>query len=446
MDALESKIRDLDLDLKFDKKLAEAALKQRVVVVEKKKSGKTRQKKGNEVKPLVWDEAPWVKEDDEDIQVFESIWDMEVMNEDPGPPQRPRIARRRSMANPSWVGKSPKAVLEEFCRKKDRFAKITYQEAPQSTHSACMAIVTIKWGSGSVSTTETSEEGCENRVEAENYAATMMLYELTPLPMYRSLPPTYRDLWLEQTFKKENAELLAKKAIDADRISFIRALTSRLPSRTSIVAQDDSKQTQGHQQFVTRGRKKVVITPVGNALREGWRQKVEMPHYKELLEKRKDLPMFQFRQQLLTMVAKHQVLIVSGETGCGKSTQVPQYLVEHMLEAGLGDQCDIVCTQPRRISAISIANRVSEELGDGRNSAGRPGTLVGYQIRLESRVESTNILKFCTTGILLRRLESDRTLRGVTHLVIDEVHERTLESDFLLVILQRLLPRRPDLK
>ncbi|KAG0229491.1 ATP-dependent RNA helicase dhx29, partial [Mortierella sp. GBA43] len=445
MDSLESKLRDLDLDMNFDKKMAEAAFKRRFAGEEKKSKAGRKRPKDNTPKPLVWDEGPLVEENDADTDIFASIWDMESMNEIPGPPQRPMIARRRSMANSSWTGKSPKAVLEDFCRKTDRHAKVSYKEAPRSTIAACMSTVTVKWGSGSISTTEMTEEGCENRTEADNYAATLMLYELTSLPMYRQLPPTYRDLWLERIYRKENAELLAKKAIDGDRLSFIKALTARLPSRESVVTQEESKQFQGHQQFVNR-KKKNVVTPAGRTLRDIWNRRTDMPHYKILLEKRKELPMYQFREQFLTMIAKHQVVIVSGETGCGKSTQVPQYLVEYMLGEGLGDQCDIMCTQPRRISAISIANRVSEELGDGRNSAGRPGTLVGYQIRLESRVEPSNVLKFCTTGILLRRLESDSLLKGVTHLVIDEVHERSLDSDFLLVILQRLLPRRPDLK
>ncbi|RUS29602.1 P-loop containing nucleoside triphosphate hydrolase protein [Jimgerdemannia flammicorona] len=112
--------------------------------------------------------------------------------------------------------------------------------------------------------------------------------------------------------------------------------------------------------------------------------------------------------------------------------------------AGSGDRCKVMCTQPRRISAISIARRVSLEMGDA--AVGSPGSLVGYQIRLESRVDARNALVFCTTGILLRRLETDPNLAGVTHVVVDEVHERTLESDFLLIVLRKLVGLRPDLK
>ncbi|KAI1318582.1 ATP-dependent RNA helicase dhx29 [Mortierella claussenii] len=451
MDTINSKINDLDIDFTFNKKMAESMLKQRIID-EKKKAKKSKRKKEKEQEALrkerqAAEGARGSEDDGGDMLGF--MGDMEVLGAiDSAAVQQEQFSvRQRVMANPSWSGGSPKVVLAEFCRKKDRHSKITYKKAPRSTPAASMAMVTVTWGSGSVSLAEMSEEGCESMAEAENYVATKMLYELTSLPLYRSLPPTYRDLWLEWIDEKESAGRMAKKAVDGDRLSFIKALTAKLPNRGSADTQgetglmDETGPVSKEQK-----EKEIVITLAGKALRDSFQQRLKRPNHIKLFEKRKDLPIYQFRDQLLTLLANHQVLIVSGETGCGKSTQVPQYLAEHMLETGLGDQCDIVCTQPRRISAISIANRVSEELGDARNSAGKPNTLVGYQIRLESRVASSNILKFCTTGILLRRLESDKTLKGVTHLVIDEVHERTLESDFLLIILKKLLPHRPDLK
>lgn len=101
---------------------------------------------------------------------------------------------------------------------------------------------------------------------------------------------------------------------------------------------------------------------------------------------------------------------------------------------------DIIVTQPRRIAAVGVAERISEE----RNE--RIGGVVGYQIRLENKISSSTRLTFCTTGILLRRLYSDPMLQTVSHLIIDEVHERSEESDFLLLILKELLQKRPNLK
>ena len=114
--------------------------------------------------------------------------------------------------------------------------------------------------------------------------------------------------------------------------------------------------------------------------------------------------------------------------------QVAQFLLEEA--AATGVPVSIICTQPRRISAISVAERVAAERGE------RVGDTVGYAIRGENRAGSSTRLLFCTTGILLRRLESDPTLAGVTHVLVDEVHERSLESDFLLMALKKLLAKQ----
>lgn len=111
-----------------------------------------------------------------------------------------------------------------------------------------------------------------------------------------------------------------------------------------------------------------------------------------------------------------------------------------------GKPCKIYCTEPRRISAISLARRVSEELGDEKGDLGTSRSLVGYSIRLESNTSKETRLVYATTGIVMRMLEGSNDLHEVTHLVLDEVHERSIDSDFLLIVLKRLLKRRTDLK
>jgi len=123
---------------------------------------------------------------------------------------------------------------------------------------------------------------------------------------------------------------------------------------------------------------------------------------------------------------------------------VPSYILEH--ELSKGKPCKIYCTEPRRISAISLARRVSEELGERRNDLGSSRSLVGYAIRLESNTSKENRLVFATTGIVMRMLEASNDLRDITHIVLDEVHERTIDSDFLLIVLRKLMVKRPDLK
>lgn len=145
------------------------------------------------------------------------------------------------------------------------------------------------------------------------------------------------------------------------------------------------------------------------------------------------LPIFAYRDAIIGALQHHQVVVVSGATGCGKSTQVPQFL----LRAGYQR---IVCTQPRRIAAVSLCRRVAHE------TLNEYGDSVGYQIRFAaSRNRATRIL-FATEGVLVRQMNSDPDLRQYAVIVADEVHERHLSTDLLLTLLRDLVPRRPDLK
>ncbi|XP_033170255.1 putative ATP-dependent RNA helicase DHX57 [Drosophila mauritiana] len=169
--------------------------------------------------------------------------------------------------------------------------------------------------------------------------------------------------------------------------------------------------------------------------------------YQKIIDGRKQLPAFAEIERILALIESSPVVVISGETGCGKSTQVPQFILDNWFFRALQlpakdnlPHVEIICTQPRRLSAIGVAERVAAERLD------RIGQLVGYQIRLENKVSQSTRLSFCTTGILLRRLASDPLLGSVTHVIVDEVHERSEESDFLLLILKNLLRERKDLK
>ncbi|KAL9262800.1 DExH-box ATP-dependent RNA helicase DExH3-like protein [Drosera capensis] len=166
----------------------------------------------------------------------------------------------------------------------------------------------------------------------------------------------------------------------------------------------------------------------------------ESPEGRRILEFRKSLPAFKEKERLLQAIAKNQVVVISGETGCGKTTQLPQYILESEIESGRGAFSSIMCTQPRRISAMAVAERVSTERGEPL------GETVGYKVRLEGMKGKNTHLLFCTSGILLRRLLSDRNLDGITHVFVDEIHERGMNEDFLLIVLKDLLPRRQDLR
>lgn len=159
-------------------------------------------------------------------------------------------------------------------------------------------------------------------------------------------------------------------------------------------------------------------------IREKFFEKQQVPVYKSMKESRRKLPAWHMMNEILEIVEQNQVTIVSGETGCGKSTQVPQFLLDNWLvnrSEETKEHVEIICTQPRRISAIGVAERVAAERAE------RIGNTVGYQIRLESKMSSWTRLTFCTTGILLQRMSSDPHLKSISHIIVDEVHERSAE-------------------
>lgn len=153
-----------------------------------------------------------------------------------------------------------------------------------------------------------------------------------------------------------------------------------------------------------------------------------------------DLPVSARREEIAQAISQHQVVIISGETGSGKTTQIPKIC----LQLGRGVAGMIGHTQPRRIAARSVAERIASELG--QKVGKEPGEVVGYQVRFTDEVGPTTLVKLMTDGILLAEIQSAPMLRRYDTLIIDEAHERSLNIDFILGYLARLLPLRPDLK
>ncbi|KAK2431476.1 DExH-box ATP-dependent RNA helicase DExH6 [Trifolium repens] len=170
---------------------------------------------------------------------------------------------------------------------------------------------------------------------------------------------------------------------------------------------------------------------------------------REITKLRSKLPIAAYKDEITSTIESHQVVLIAGETGCGKTTQVPQYILDHMW--GKGEVCKILCTQPRRISAMSVSERISKERGEPA------GENVGYKIRLDSKGGKQSSIVLCTTGVLLRVLVSKGshqskkkhakdTISNITHIIMDEIHERDRYSDFMLAILRDRLPSYPHLR
>ncbi|KAM4728420.1 ATP-dependent RNA helicase DHX30 isoform 2-T2 [Anableps anableps] len=155
-----------------------------------------------------------------------------------------------------------------------------------------------------------------------------------------------------------------------------------------------------------------------------------------------ELPVDAHRQRVVSAVRSSRVVVIAGETGCGKTTRIPRFLLEEQVRAGEGAECNVLVTQPRRISAVSVAHRVAHEMGP------RLKHHVGYQVRLESRPpeNSGGSMLFLTVGVLLKKLQSNPTLKGISHVVVDEVHERDVNTDLLLALLRSSLDENPDLR
>ncbi|MFZ0134267.1 MAG: ATP-dependent RNA helicase HrpA [Desulfobacterales bacterium] len=168
-----------------------------------------------------------------------------------------------------------------------------------------------------------------------------------------------------------------------------------------------------------------------SAARKQWRA-ANRPRFPDVPE----LPIFDRKEDIIAAIAAHAVVIVAGETGSGKTTQLPKYC----LAAGRGIAGRIGCTQPRRIAATSVARRIAEEMGEA------PGRSVGYKIRFQDRTGPEAFIKVMTDGILLAEVQQDRYLGEYDTIIVDEAHERSLNIDFVLGLLKTLLKKRRDLK
>lgn len=360
-------------------------------------------------------------------------------------------------------GKTPRVMLSDALKRADPYStyKFTNISSGGRLHRSKL---TIRWNGAKVvpnknpvtSGTPTYVDeytlttvGCATQTQADDFVATIALFCIDrDKSVQRALPPGYREWWEELTsLQKDERDrknrLRFQRVRDVVRVRMEEASAAKkvkakvVPGNASAAAdQTELGELSGASApQPSEARAKEII--------EYYSSRKASPSYQKMLPGRQGLPIANHRQEILDLVENNQIFVLSGETGCGKSTQVPAYILEHCMSQGRN--CKIYVTEPRRISAISLAERVSEELGEPRKSVGSNDSLVGYAIRLESNVGKNARLVYATTGIVLRMLEGT-AFNEITHVIIDEVHERSIESDFLLIILKTLIAHRKDLK
>ncbi|CZT06543.1 related to DNA/RNA helicase (DEAD/H box family II) [Rhynchosporium graminicola] len=393
-----------------------------------------------------------------------------------------------------WSGVSPTRVLEEACRarygvsdflpkfellpaifvrtdryRRDSSVKLTYALTSDSSFSNRHTL-RIMWSkaqdipslsppaqidcisSPKSQTFTMASVSVPDAKQSEAYVATVALFLLFSSSakedkVFLRLPPAWRDLWTEfAEAKKEQEDEADRSSIrvfrDMVREKRDQELEDGVLIQGAFRNRNATRAPDNNDESSTDKINKGLLDP--QAYQRIWYDKCNTQSYQMMLNSRVHLPMWGFKNEVLAAIDREPIVIICGETGCGKSTQVPSFILEHQLSQG--KPCKIYCTEPRRISAISLARRVSEELGERKNDLGTPRSLVGYAIRLESNTSKETRLVYATTGIVMRMLEASNDLKDITHIVLDEVHERTIDSDFLLIVLKKLMARRRDLK
>uniref|UniRef100_A0A8C5TE28 ATP-dependent RNA helicase DHX29 n=1 Tax=Malurus cyaneus samueli TaxID=2593467 RepID=A0A8C5TE28_9PASS len=348
----------------------------------------------------------------------------------------------------SWTGKSPKQFLIDWCRKNfPKSPNPAFEKIPVGKYWKCRVRI-IKSSDDVMAMCPTIVT--EDSMQAQHLAATLALYHLTKGQL---LPPTYRDVWLEWRDTEKKKEEESKIETNKPRDTFIARLLNKLKQQQQLQSENQPKLSEGPEDswenLVSDEDFSSLSLETSDAdnlepARILFKKLQSSSRYQRLLKERQELPVFKHRYSIVETLKKHRVVVVAGETGSGKSTQVPHFLLEDLLLDEGSKKCNIVCTQPRRISAVSLATRVCEELGCESGPGGK-NSLCGYQIRMESRTGEATRLLYCTTGVLLRKLQEDGLLSSISHVIVDEVHERSVQSDFLLVILKEILHKRSDL-
>ncbi|CAB0019647.1 unnamed protein product, partial [Nesidiocoris tenuis] len=256
------------------------------------------------------------------------------------------------------------------------------------------------------------------------------IYDLKRIFHLNDFITNYDDFY---AFSKK-FEAVQKKAAEAQKKIDDDAVLAKLKSRVKLT-DDDAEKLELPSPRKARGIQSEILKKFLIVLLSylDFKENEKSARLKKLKEAQENLPIFAYKDEIIESIKDNRITIIAGDTGCGKSTQVPQYLMN------AGYTC-IACTQPRRLACISLSKRVAYE------TQNKFGEKIGYQIRFERRRQRDTVILFLTEGLLLRQVSQDSTLADYDVVVLDEIHERHLHGDFLLGILKCLILQREDLK
>lgn len=366
-----------------------------------------------------------------------------------------------------WSGVSPKKLLDDTCKGYDPKCRIHTRILQVASHSTRHSLE-ISW-SGELSPDEHAISALPSMIsmkitartwtlvmetvaaattiQSEAYICSLGMFVVSSLGSKEQkavarLPTVWRELVRDLADEKQ-------RLVDGQHKEALRRL------RSIIQAIQEKPQHQKCDAVATQKAQATLATdrrrprPAPNKLDPDqisklWLSRTSRPSFQQMLEVRQSLPVHKYKDNILSCIANNPVTVICAETGAGKSSGIPVLILEQQF--GSNQDCRILVTQPRRISAVTLARRVSQELGENRNEIGTSKSLVGYAIRLESKTSSSTRITYATTGVLLRMLEESPNLDELDYLILDEVHERTMDLDLLFIALQKLQRRRETLK
>lgn len=286
--------------------------------------------------------------------------------------------------------------------------------------------------------------------KSPNYPSQLLVGIVANLPSYIKLAILRKTLeYIEESLKGEPMKMYFVVDWVQHNVQDIIQNPGKLLDISTVASAASESQPASAKPARSRRRapkpKPINWTP-DMASKAEWLRRQETPAYREMVAGRQKLPAWRVKDEIVRTVEENHVTIISGETGSGKSTQSVQFILDELYGEGLGKCVNMLVTQPRRISALGLADRVSDE------RCSRVGEEVGYAIRGESRRGPQTRITFVTTGVLLRRLQVSggriedvvASLADVSHVVVDEVHERSLDTDFLLTIIREVMKARKD--